>query len=159
MSQMRVARRVVIGGVVAVVMVFALPFVAGAVTVTGLVGVLAAAAGQGWAAHPDQTAGGSEQFVEGPLIPPSGRESLEMTVAGTSDRALVFAVPKPGSGATVPGDFGAINPTPWGNLSGSFSTFTTNAAAAASSVPALKTLAAAMRDGTRDAAPTSGRER
>jgi len=50
----------------------------------------------------------------------------------------VFTVPKPGSGATAPGFLGPFNPTPWGSLSGSFSTFTANTAAPASSIPVLK---------------------
>jgi hypothetical protein len=97
------------------------------VTVTHLVGLLQAAAGQGWAAHPDQTTGAIERFVPGPLTPPSGIGSLEMTVASTSARALIFTVPKPGAELTPPPNIGAITPTPWTHLSGSFSTFTRNA--------------------------------
>ncbi len=105
----------------------ALPSTASAATISGLVGPLQAARGQGWAAHPDQTAGGTERFVQGPMTPPSGTGSLEMTVASAADRALIFTVPKPGAALTPPPDVGAITPTPWTNLSGSFSTFTANA--------------------------------
>jgi hypothetical protein len=60
-----------------------------------------------------------------------------MTVASTADRALIFTVPKPGADPTPPPNIGAITPTPWTNLSGSFSTFTTNANPGPS-IPALK---------------------
>jgi hypothetical protein len=126
-------------GCLAAVLVLAVPAAAGGVTITGFVSLAQAAAGNGWAVHPDQTAGGSERFVEGPLTPPSGRGSLELSVAATSDRALVFTVPKPGARAHAPGAPGPFNPTPWGSLTGSsFSTFTANTAAPASSIPVLK---------------------
>ena len=130
-------RRLRVGFVAVAVLavtILALPSTAGAapnttstVTISSLVGLLQAAAGQGWAAHPDQTAGGTERFVQGPLTPPSGTGSLEMTVASTTDRALIFTVPFPGAAPTAPPNIGAITPTPWAKLTGSFSTFTRNA--------------------------------
>jgi hypothetical protein len=138
---MRVHRglgRVVVAGAMAAAIVMLLPLAAGGVVVTSFVTLLQAARGEGWAVHPDQTTGGTERFVEGPLTPPSGTGSLEMTVAATSDRALVFFVPTPGTGATPPGSVGPFLPTPWANLSGSFSTFTANTAATASAIPVLK---------------------
>jgi hypothetical protein len=99
----------------------------GTVTITHLVGLLQAATGEGWAAHPDQTAGATEQFVKGPLTPPIGVGSLAITVDSTAARALIFTVPKPGASLTPPPNIGAITPTPWTHLSGSFSTFTTSA--------------------------------
>jgi hypothetical protein len=137
MRGLRGAIRLLTGGVIAAV-ILVVPLAAGAVVIDGLVTLLQAASGQGWAVHPDQTAGGTERFVEGPLTPPSGRGSLEVSVASSSDRALVFTVPKPGSGATPPGDVGSFNPTPWGNLSGSFSTFTTSATTPAASLGSLR---------------------
>jgi hypothetical protein len=92
----------------------------------------------GWAPHPDQTAGGTEQFVEGPLTPPAGTGSLEMKVAEATDRAFIFFVPRPTTGATPPGSQGPFLPTPWGDLDGSFfSTFTPDTGSPAS-IPALK---------------------
>jgi Putative Ig domain len=105
----------------------AAPSTSSTVTISGLVGLLQATAGHGWAAHPDQTAGGTEQFVQGPLIPPRGIGSLEMTVATAADRALIFTIPFPGADPTPPPDLGVITPTPWPKLTGSFSTFTRNA--------------------------------
>src|SRR5262249_39829033 len=104
------------------------------VVITSFTGLLGAAAGTGWAPHPDQTAGGTEQFVTGPATPPAGTGSLAMTVAANTDRALIFTVPKGGSAG--PNDIGVASP--WTTLSGSFSTFTSNTAAPASSIPVLK---------------------
>lgn len=116
-----------------------MPLAAGAVVITGLVPLSDAAAGQGWAVHPDQTGGGTEQFVQGPATPPAGTGSLSMTVAADTDRALVFTVPKPALGGVVPpGDIAAAIATPWGSTSGSFSTYTENTTSPASSIPALK---------------------
>jgi len=112
--------------------------VAGATVITSLVSLADAAKAVGWAAHPDQTAGGTEQFVTGPLTPPAGIGSLQMTAATNTDRALVFIVPKPGIGVTPPGDVGPMIATPWSDLSGSFSTFTANTAQPASSIPVMK---------------------
>jgi hypothetical protein len=62
-----------------------------------------------------------------------------MTVATDTDRALIFTVPRPGTGDAPPGFPGPFLPTPWGDLSGSsFSTFTANTTSPASSIPALK---------------------
>ncbi len=44
-----------------------------------------------------------------------------------TDRASIFTVPKPGTAPTPPPDVGAITPTSWADLTGSFSTFTTSA--------------------------------
>jgi hypothetical protein len=113
---------------------------AGAAVITSLTTLANAALGRGWAPHPDQTTGGSEQFVTGPLTPPAGIGSLQMAVAATTDRALIFIVPKPGAPAdpTPPGEPGPIVASPWNTLSGSFSTFTANTTSPASSIPVLK---------------------
>src|SRR5262245_51259778 len=115
---------------------------AGAVVITSLVGAGQAALGQGWAVHPDQTAGGSEQFVTGPLTPPAGIGSLQMTAATTAARALAFIVPLPAAPGdpSPPGENppGPIVASPWATLSGSFSTFTANTTSPASSIPVLK---------------------
>jgi hypothetical protein len=112
---------------------------AGAQTITQFSTVVQASQGNGWSPHPSQTAGGSERFVEGPTDPPSGTGSLEMDVAATSDRALVFTVPKAGTGPPPPGEISSFVPTPWANLSGSYSTFTPSAAVDKSStVPTLR---------------------
>jgi hypothetical protein len=112
---------------------------AGAQTITGFVTVAQASQGNGWSPHPSQTAGGSEQFVEGPTDPPSGTGSLEMTVAAGSDLALVFTVPKAGTGPPPPGEISSFQPTPWANLSGSYSTFTASTEIdKASTVPTLR---------------------
>jgi hypothetical protein len=125
----------------ALAVVLALSSAAGAATVvvTALVGPLQAAAGNGWAIHPDQTAGGSERFVLGPATPPAGHGSLELSVASSSDRALIFAVPGPGTGPTPPGNVGPIKPIPWAGMTGSsYSTFTRDTSNTASSVAVLK---------------------
>ena len=92
--------------------------VAQAAVVEPLVPLAQAALGNGWAVHPDQTAGGRERFVEGPATPPSGRGSLEMTVDTTSDRSLIFTVPSPGT----------VTPAPWAGLTAKYSTFTFDSA-------------------------------
>lgn len=128
-----------LAGALAFVLALSSSVDAATVVVTSLVGPLQAAAGNGWAIHPDQTAGGSEKFVLGPATPPAGRGSLELSVASSSDRALVFTVPRPGTGATPPGNVGPITPIPWLGLSGSsYSTFTTATSNTASSVVVLK---------------------
>ena len=138
MTRQRRTLRVFVAAAVAAAVVAAVPVGAGAVTITGFVSLLDAAAGNGWAIHPDQAGAASERFVVGPLTPPAGQGSLELTVPTTTDGALVFTVPNPGTGATPPGDVGPFNPTPWGNTSGSFSTFTANTTSPASSIPVLK---------------------
>ncbi len=136
-------RSLVFSGTVAGALAVALAFSASAgaapVVVTSLVTPLQAAAGQGWAKHPDQSAGGSEQFVEGPATPPAGRGSLEMkTTTATTDRALIFTVPNPGSGPVPPGSIAAFIASAWSTLKASYSTFTTNSTSTASVVPVLK---------------------
>ena len=139
MTRLRRSRRILVGGLAALLVVMALPFTAAAAVITGLVTVAQAAAGSGWAVHPDQTSGGSEAFVEGPLTPPSGRGSLEMGVSGTSDKAVVFTVPKPAIGGVVPpGDIAAAIATPWASTTGSFSTFTANTSNPAASIPVFR---------------------
>jgi hypothetical protein len=130
--------RVVVGGVLAAVTVLLLPPAAGAVVVDGFVTPAQAEAGEGWAIHADHTAGGSARLVEGPLTPPSSPGSLELSVATTADEALVFTVPKPGAAPTPPPGLGAITPTPWGNLNGSFSTFTANTTSPSAAIPVLR---------------------
>lgn len=126
-------------GALAAFLAFSFSAGAAPVVVTSLVGPLQAAAGQGWAKHPDQSAGGSEAFVEGPATPPAGRGSLKMSVAASTDRALIFTVPNPGTGATAPGDEGPIKPVPWAELGGSsYSTYTTATTDTATSVTVLK---------------------
>ena len=136
MSRRTRARRLLVAGL-AGVLVLVSPLSADAAVVQGLVSVADAVRGLGWAAHPDQTAGGTERFVEGPLTPPSGRGSLEMTAADPADRALIFTVPKPSDGVP-PGDIAAFIATPWASTSGSFSTFTTNTTSTADVLPVLK---------------------
>ena len=135
MTRQRRTLRVFVAAAVAAAVVAAVPVGAGAVTITGFVGLLDVAAGNGWAIHPDQAGAASERFVVGPLTPPAGQGSLELTVPTTTYRVLVFTVPNPGTGATPPGDVGPFNPTPWSNTSGSFSTFTANTTSPASSIP------------------------
>ncbi|HEX2384864.1 MAG TPA: hypothetical protein VHI95_19625, partial [Acidimicrobiales bacterium] len=131
--------RFLVAGFGAAILLLAGAATAGAVVITSLVSVLDGGRGLGWAPHPDQTAGGTEQFVEGPLTPPAGTGSLEMKVAEATDRAFIFFIPRPTTGATPPGSQGPFLPTPWGDLEGSsFSTFTADTAAPASSIPALK---------------------
>ena len=74
--------------------------------------------------------------MEGPLTPPAGRGSLEMSAPTGADRALIFTVPKPNSGAPI-GEIAANIAIPWAGTTGSFSTFTTNAAEPAASIPGL----------------------
>jgi len=114
-----------VGGLLAVALTVGPALTASAVVIDSFVGPLQAAAGLGWAPHLDQTAGGAEGFVEGPSTPPSGHGSLALTTAADTDRALIFTVPKPGGGSPPP-DIDAIVPTPWANLSGSFSTYITD---------------------------------
>ena len=132
----------VFGGTVAGALAVALAFSASAsaapVVVTSLVTLAKAATGQGWAKHPDQTANSGEAFVQGPATPPVGRGSLLMKAEASTDRALIFTVPNPGTGPVPPGSIAAFIASPWGTLSGSYSTFTTNSASTASSVPVLK---------------------
>src|SRR5262245_31696823 len=72
---------------------------AGAAVITSLTTLADAARGLGWAVHPDQEGAGTEQFVTGPATPPAGIGSLQMTAPSSTDRALVFIVPKPGAPA------------------------------------------------------------
>ena len=128
-----------LAGALAVAVALAPGASAATVTITELVGVVQAAAGNGWAAHPDQTAGGTEEFVDGPGTPPAGDGSLQLSVADGTDRALIFTVPSPGTGATAPGDLGPIDPTPWSGLSGSsYSTYTTATTSIPSSVVTMR---------------------
>ena len=82
----------------------------------------------GWAQHPDQTAGGHERFVEGPLAPPAGRGSLEMWVDSATDRALIFTVPAPGDTLVdfpgFPVQIASPAPTSWADTSAEYSTLT-----------------------------------
>src|SRR5262249_2957813 len=122
MSRRRRMLRPLVAGFVVVAVLVMTSLTAGAVGITSFTGLLGAAQGTGWAAHPDQTAGGTEQFVTGPATPPAGTGSLAMTVAANTDRALIFTVPKGGSAG--PNDIGVASP--WTTLTGSFSTFTAN---------------------------------
>src|SRR5262245_42812937 len=115
MSRRRRMPQLLVAGLVTGVLVLIGPLRADGAVITSFVGLLQAAAGQGWAPHPDQTAGGTEQFVTGPAPPPAGTGSLQMTAATTADRALVFTVPNPGTGATPPGSEGPFNPVAWGS--------------------------------------------
>ena len=92
----------------ALMMVLAPAASAATVVIDKLVGLAPAAAGNGWAAHPDQS-GGTEEFVKGPATPPAGTGSLQVSVPAGGTRALIFTVPNPGSGATPPGNVGPIN--------------------------------------------------
>lgn len=91
----------------------------------------AALTGEGWAQHPDATAGSTQVFVEGPATPPAGRGSLELGVDSTSDRALVFTAPGFG-------DDPVQRLMPWEDVSGSYSAFTFIETNTASVLPALK---------------------
>ena len=96
------------------------------VVIDALTDPVTVATGTGWAVHPDQTAGGNARLVEGPLVPPNGRGSLELSVAATTDLAITFAVP----------NAGALSP--WSDLSGSFSTFTHATTNVAANLPTLR---------------------
>jgi hypothetical protein len=121
----------------AVLLVWGSPLGAGAAVIESLLDdPLEAARGLGWAVHPDQDGNGTERFVEGPLTPPSGRGSLEMSAPTGADRALIFTVPKPSTGVPI-GEIAESIAIPWEATTGSFSTFTTNAAEPAASIPGL----------------------
>jgi len=121
--------RLLAAGIGVGILVLAGTLAASAAVITSFVSLLDAGRGLGWAPHPEQTAGGTEQFVTGPLTPPAGTGSLQMSVATSTDRALILTVPKPGSGDTPPGSLFPFLATPWGDLNGSFfSTFTTDTA-------------------------------
>lgn len=111
---------------------------AATVVIDKLVGLAPAAAGKGWAAHPDQD-GGTEKFVEGPATPPAGTGSLRVGLPAGGARALIFTVPNPGSGKAAPGDVGPITAVAWGDLAGSsYSTYTREDTNTADSVVSLK---------------------
>ena len=116
-----------LAGALALTVAFAPAASAATVVIDHLVGPAQAAAGNGWAEHPDQE-GGTEEFVKGPATPPAGTGSLQLSVPTGETRALIFTVPN-GLGTAVA----------WGDLAGSgYSTYTENTANPGASVAALK---------------------
>ncbi len=81
--------------------------------------------GQGWVVDPSNPAGGTERVVEGPATPPAGRGSLELAVQDVAARALLS------------NDLGLVA-RPFGDLSGSWSTYVLPGANAASTAPTLR---------------------
>ena len=128
--------RLLVGGLLAVALTVGSPLTASAVVINSFVGVVQATAGLGWAVIPIRRPVERNVSWRVRCTPPSGRGSLEMTTATDTDRALIFTIPKPGRG-TPPPDIDAIVPTPWANLSGSFSTYITDDVAPFA-IPALK---------------------